>query len=531
MKDSMDTENKKTAASRYEQLRPERDMFLIRAREAARLTLPSLVPPEGHNGSNDLYKPYQSLGSRGVNNLSAKLLMTLFPPNTPFQRFVIDDMELAKNLEANKDFKTEVDEALAKSERAIQSEIEATGIRASAFETIKLLVVSGNCLTYEPPTGGMRAYHLSQYVVLRDTSGNLLEIVLREKVAPEALPEKYREYVEAAAAKDKVKGSATHKDLDLYTWMVLEKGHWKVHQEVCHCVIQETEGTYPKEVYPWQALRWSKIQGENYGRGHVEELSGDLQSLEGLTQAIVEGSAAAAKLLFLVNPNGSTTAKNVSKAPNGGFIEGNRDDVTVLQLDKYADFRVSLETITKIEGRLEKAFLLNSSVQRSGERVTAEEIRYMASELETALGGVYAVLALEFQLPLVKALVARLQKQKKLPKFPNSVRPLIVTGLEALGRNNDLQKLDDFVKEMAQILGPDVLRKYLQIGEYLKRRATALSIDTKNLITTDEEVAAQDQQEQQAAAMQHVAPQFIKAAGDMAKTSTQVSAQAAQATP
>ena len=87
-----ETENKNTAASRYEQLRLERDMFLIRARESAKLTLPSLVPPEGHNGTNDLYKPYQSLGARGVNNLSAKLLMTLFPPNTPFQRFVIDDM-------------------------------------------------------------------------------------------------------------------------------------------------------------------------------------------------------------------------------------------------------------------------------------------------------------------------------------------------------------------------------------------------------------------------------------------------------
>ncbi|WP_416142518.1 portal protein [Escherichia coli] len=47
----------------------------------------------------------------------------------------------------------------------------------------------------------------------------------------------------------------------------------------------------------------------------------------------------------------------------------------------------------------------NSAVQRTGERVTAEEIRYVASELEDTLGGVYSILSQELQLPLVRVLL------------------------------------------------------------------------------------------------------------------------------
>lgn len=517
-----------TAAARFENLRLERDMFLDRARDAAKLTLPSLVPPQGHTGSNDLYKPYQSVGARGVNNLAARLLMTLFPTNTPFQRFVVDDLETANKLEADPKFKSEIDEALAKIERGIQREIETTGVRAKAYEAIKHLVVSGNTLTHEPPEGGLRAYHLSQYVNLRDTEGNLLEVILEEHVSPEALPAGYKEYVEKYLQKKNEQAKSNDRSIKLYTWMRLDGGRWEAHQEVCGTIILETVGHYSRDAFPWQALRWSCIQGENYGRGHIEDLQGDLQSLEALTKAIVDGSAAAAKLLIMVNPNGTTSARAVTKAPNGAVIEGSKDDVSVLQMDKFNDFRVAQDTAKGIEGRLEKAFLLNSSIQRSGERVTAAEIRFMASELETALGGVYAVLAIDFQLPMVKALIASLQKKKKLPKFPDTVRPLIVTGLEALGRNNDLQKLDQFVTEMGQLVGPDNLKKYIKLGELFKRRATALSLDVKNLIATDEEVAQQEQQEQQNAALQHVAPQFIKSTGDMAKAQAQIQAQQPQ---
>ena len=84
-----------SVAKRYTQLETDRTPFLARAREAAELTIPTLMPPDGHSGSTSYSTPYQSIGARGVNNLASKLLMTLLPPNSPFFRLTMDDFDLA----------------------------------------------------------------------------------------------------------------------------------------------------------------------------------------------------------------------------------------------------------------------------------------------------------------------------------------------------------------------------------------------------------------------------------------------------
>ena len=60
--------------------------------------------------------------------------------------------------------------------------------------------------------------------------------------------------------------------------------------------------------------------------------------------------------------------------------------------------------------RLGAAFLLNTAVTRDAERVTAQEIRMQAQELESSLGGVYSRLANELQLPLAKRLLQEIDE-------------------------------------------------------------------------------------------------------------------------
>src|SRR5690606_25086066 len=101
----------------------------------------------------------------------------------------------------------------------------------------------------------------------------------------------------------------------------------------------------------------------------------------------------------------------------------------------------------ELEQRLAAAFRMNSSIQRDGERVTAEEIRFMAQELEGALGGLYSILALELQLPMVRLILANLERRKKIPALPSDkVKPQITTGIEALGRGMELNRLAQFLK-------------------------------------------------------------------------------------
>jgi len=501
------SDQNQSVASRYAHLMTTRESYLRRARDASKLTIPSLVPPEGHSDSSIYETPYQAVGARGVNNLASKLLMALLPPNAPFFRLTIDDFDILEV--AGPEARGAVEEALARIERTGMGEIEHLALRVPTFELLKHLIVSGNGLLYMPKKGSVKFYRLDRYVVKRDYMGNVLEIITKESVSPMMLPKPAQEII-------KNDGDAA-KNIDLYTCVKKTYKGWDIHQEVMGEIIEGTTGSYPEDKNPFIPLRLNRIDGEDYGRGFVEEYIGDLKSLEALTQAIVEGSAASAKVLFMVAPNGTTKARVLAESPNGAIVQGNAQDVSTLQVNKFNDFRVALETSGQITERLSFAFLLNSSVQRNAERVTAEEVRFMAQELESALGGVYSILSQEFQLPLVKLLLNRLEAAGKMPKMPkDSIKPKIVTGIEALGRGQDLNKLAQMLSYL-QPLGPEVIQQYMNVGDYIDRLAASLGIDTGGLIKTEEQLAQGQQQQQEMMQQQTMAKMAERAAPQLAK--------------
>lgn len=508
----MHTEQQVTAtvASRYQQLEASRAPFLRRGRDGALVTIPSLMPPEASTGFNTFPTPFQAVGARGLNHLASKLLIALLPPNAPFFRLHLDEATLAE-LGEDKRAVGEVEEALAKIERTAMSEIEVLALRVPVFEALKQLIVAGNALIHMPKAGGIKVFSLDKYVCKRDASGNILEVLTKESVSPLMLPK---------AARALCGEVDVNKNLDLFTYVRREQGKWRVHQEIKGLLIPGSEGTYPLDKNQFIPLRFNRIDGEDYGRGFIEEYLGDLQSLESLTQAIVEGSAASAKVLFLVSPNGTTKAKTLAQAPNGAIVQGSAQDVSTLKVDKFNDFQVALNAAAKIEERLAFAFMLNTAVQRKGERVTAEEIRYMAQELEGGLGGLYSILSQEFQMPLINLLLARLQQTGKMPKMPKDTLKLeITTGMEALGRGHDLNKLSQFL-QMLQPLGPQVIQQELNVSDYIDRLGASLGLDTKGLIKNEEQRAAEakaaadaQQAENQQELVKAVAPGAAKELG------------------
>lgn len=477
-------------AQEWTKLDSNRTNFLDRAREASALTIPALYPPVGFTEGQRLRTPFQALGARAVNNLSSKLLLSLFPPNSPFFRLMVDQKISDEITAAGLDeVKSEIDYSLAQIEMKISDEIEMNGMRVVFFEALKHLVCAGNVLVHIPENGGLRIFRLDQYCVVRDPMGNMMKIVTKETVNKKALPDDV-----VRLLPDDVRNQPG--DIDLWTKVIrLDDDEFFVYQQVGETTIPDSEEVFKKDELPYIPLRLSVVAGESYGRGIVEEYIGDLRSLEGLTQAIVEGSMAAARLVVLVRPNGSTRKSDVAKAENGAVISGNPEDVSFLQLLKSQDFMVASNTINSIEMRLAQAFLLNSSVQRDAERVTAEEVRFMAQELEEALGGVYSVLAQEWQLPLLQRLMARLQRRGLVPKLPQEgLKPMIITGVEALGRGHQLNRLQIFLGTLAQTLGPNIIAERVNTTEAIKRFASAIGIDTANLIRDEQELAQERQQ-------------------------------------
>ena len=104
-------------------------------------------------------------------------------------------------------------------------------------------------------------------------------------------------------------------DAVVYTCVKLQDGQHRWHQECDGKIIPNSKSTSPLKHSPWMPLRFNVADGESYGRGRVEEYLGDLQSLERLMQAMVEGSAAAAKVVFMVSPSATTKPQSLAKQP------------------------------------------------------------------------------------------------------------------------------------------------------------------------------------------------------------------------
>jgi hypothetical protein len=507
-----------SAADRYAKLTGDRTIFLDTARECAKLSLPYLLTPTGVVNGQKLFTPWQSVGAKGVNVMASKLMLSLFPVNTSFFKLQINDGKLAEDPSLDAEIKSEIDLSLSRMERVVMQHIAESQDRVILHQAMKHLIVSGNVLVYMG-NSGIKLYPLDRYVIVRDGEGRPTEIVTVESIDRQFLPEEFRadntkktnhtgDNTPIAA----IDVSVGEDEVAVYTWAKLTDGQWRWRQEADGVVIPETESKAAKGVTPWLPLRFNVVDGEDYGRGRIEEYLGDLKSLEGLMQAMVEGSAAAAKVVFLVSPSATVKPSTLAKAGNGAIIQGRAEDVTAVQVDKRADFATVLQMIQGLQQRLSEAFLVMNV--RDSERTTAEEIRSTQQELNEQLGGIYGSLTAELLRPYLQRKLFVLQRGGQLPRLPKDVVfPTVIAGLEGVGRGQDREALMMFLSTVGQSLGPEMLMKFIHPEEAIKRLAASVGIDTLKLIKTMEEQQAELGQMQQ----QQMIGNLTGQAGQLAK--------------
>ena len=474
-----------TARERYNQLVTDRQQFLDKAVDCSKLTLPYLIQDDTSTRPTheSLNIPWQSVGAKCVVALAAKLMLAILPPQATFFKLQVRDDKLGEDMPP--DIRSELDLSFSKMERMVMDYIAASNDRVVIHQALKHLIVGGNALLFMGKDG-IKNYPLTRYVVNRDGNGNVLEIVTKELIHRDVLgfdlPKK-----EPNTVVDKTYGTNTD-DVEVYTCVKLQNGRWVWYQEVEGMIIPGSRSTAPKNASPWLVLTFNSVDGEQYGRGRVEEFLGDLKSLEGLSQALVEGAAAASKVIFLVSPSSTTKPATIAKAGNGAIVQGRAEDVQVVQVGKTADFSTAAQMAQTIEKRLLEAFLVMNV--RNAERVTAEEVRLTQLELEQQLGGIFSLLTVSFLIPYLSRTLLVLQRSNEIPNLPKDiVRPTIVAGINALGRGQDRESLSMFVGTIAQTLGPEALMKYINPEEAIKRLAAAQGIDILNLVKTEAQMA------------------------------------------
>jgi len=506
-----------TLRSIYEELTKERDEYLRKGEKSSILTIPSILPQDGLL-RHQLPQNFQSVGARGVNNLTAKLMLTLFHSTEPFMRLEISPADLealeAEAAQAGQPGSvSKITEDLAAMEQQALSEFDTNGWRPAMAEGIRQMVVTGNCLIYDRPGSVTPSvYDLRRFVVERDAEGNLQRVVLKESLSRLSAIQHLRGKVSPARLDEMTsEGSYDRDSLCLYTGAMLnEDGDFAFYQEIGEIRINDEPLIFSPEELPLIPMRFQPVYQSSYGRGYVEEYEGDLVSLEALRRSLVEAAMAAAKVLFLVNETGMTKGSVLAEAPNCAIRAGREEDVGTMKVDKGADMGVARALVGDLQVSLANAFLLNSSVQRAGERVTAEEIRFVAQELEDALGGVYASLAQTVQRPIVLYLFKKMQRSGVIAKLPGYVNLVIATGLEQISRNHKFTKLAQSIGALQQFIGPERVPMLLKEDSIARDVFTSLNLNASDYLKSPEEIAAEEQKAQEQQAMQSLGPDVVK---------------------
>lgn len=456
-------------------------------RDASQLTLPYIFPVEEQSESASMPTPFNSVGASGVNTLASKLLLALLPPTGVFFRLLPDKKVLE---DVPEEGLKQLDSELAIVENDVVEYINQTAMRVPVYEAIKLLIVTGNTMMYKIPNGSFKVFSPYQYVVQRDYVGNMISACIKEQMNIDVLPEKIREDLSDTSTYDPVSSDPESKQIDIYT-MIIRESHNKyiVWQEVNEIVVEGSEKSYNVETLPYLILRWTTVNNEAYGRGLVEQYLGDLRSLEGLTQTIVEGAGISAMHLFGLRPGSTLKVEDLNNAQNGEFVLGDLErEVTTLQVNKGADLQVPMQLMQQLEARLSRAFM-NLGI-RDSERTTATEVRATAAELEATLGGVFSVLASEFQSPLIKLILNELN-----PKVLKVSIPSVTTGISAISREKDFTNLNTMLQSIAQ-LGPEVIGQYLNVPAYLGQIATSLGMSPSDIVKSPGQIQQEQEQQQ-----------------------------------
>lgn len=510
--------NPTSLQSQYRLLEQSRWEFLEAGHKCSVLTIPSVQPRENMSRT-ELPHNFQSVGARGVNNLSSKLMLSLFPPTLPFMRLEMSPAAkaeiVAESGEESAKVVSEIEASLQLLEQQALSEFDTEGWRPALAEAMRLLVVTGNALLYDRPGGKSPVTaDLRHYVVDRDPDNRLRAVILRQGIGREDAEERLghtltREQMASTASDVATEGGANKDVLDLYTGARrTSTGRFEFWQEIAGEPVEGTMRTVSEDDLPLMPLQFCPIYGYSYGRGFVEDVQGDLLVLEQISRALAEAALVMSKVIFLARPGSATKPAAIAKAPNGSVRVGDPEDIGAVQANKGGDLMVAYQKQNDIALSLSKAFLLNSSVQRAGERVTSEEIRYVAQELEDALGNTYAALAQTVQRPIVMYLFNRIRKT--IPGIPKEIQPVIATGLEAISRNHTAMRIQQFLGALQQSIPPDQLVDYVRFEAVAADMATALNLPKDQYLRTPEELAAIMQQRQQQQAVESLGPEMLR---------------------
>ncbi|UIW12846.1 MAG: collar, head-to-tail connector protein [Enterobacter phage ENC16] len=475
---------------------------LTAAEQFAKWSLPTVFTKDlsGMDGKRSaLHRDYQSLGAILINTASTKVVKALFPQGAPFFRFV-DSNELA-GVVGELGIQGEVPSVQAEVELAASSQVYKDEEYAAKLHATKLLMVTGNALEYrDKQRQRSHIYSIRDYAVKRNGSGDVMLIVLKERICVGDLPDEYRVQYD---------NKADYEDLELYTGVcreVREGGAvvYKVYQEVDNKPVGEPS-YYPEKQCPYTVLVWNRVNSEHYGRGLVEDYAGEFAKLSELSKALTLYEVEAMRFVNMTNSGSGVDIDKFNEAVTGDTVQtnapaGSNPGVWAYEGGVYQKIQVMQAEIASIEQRLARAFMYGGNM-RQAERVTAYEIRQNAQEAQEALGDAYSQLSSVWLTKLAYLYCLELYPQMQPLLDLQAMTLNVVVGTAALNKAAQNDRLLEATQSL-QLIAPVLtqLTKRTNMDALIDTVFDSFGINSSSFFYTEEQLKQMQEQENAAAA-------------------------------
>jgi len=234
----------------------------------------------------------------------------------------------------------------------------------------------------------------------------------------------------------------------------------------------------------------------NYSNGYVNDYYKSFLTINQLEQAVLEGSVAASKVLTLISPGSVVQEKSVQESSNGDVMRGNRDDVQTVNFANGLDPSKTVFQIQRAMQSISNGFLMSSKNVRDAERVTTAEIRMIQDEMQKLLAGMYASIGISFQIPYINRKYYKFLKENPNRALDKNLELTVITGLELITRNAELEKLRSFVSDGIATLGENFF-SIINPKVYIQKLANANNYDISELLIKEQPQQAQPSPQEQ----------------------------------
>ena len=114
--------------------------------------------------------------------------------------------------------------------------------------------------------------------------------------------------------------------------------------------------------------------------------------------------------------------------------------------------------------------------------------------------------------------MAKLQNQPDHKDAFAIAEPVVVSGIEALGRQAEISRIATYAQVMTSLIGADRFSAMLEVGAVSRLVASSVGLSTPGLVKSDEQMAKEQQAQQQAAMQQEAMSAGVRGgAGPAAK--------------